>query len=345
MANKRTTIVDVAERAGVSKATVSAVINDKETVKDSTRQDVLTAINELNYRPSASARRQFRSDTRRSIGVIIKEADNPYYAEVIEGIRAHTSEKEYSLLTASSEGSYDAEKRIVELFTAQEVDGLIITPVLDDQADLSHIFDLKRRNVPFVLLEEVRGIQANLVDIDNVAASRKAAKHLMDGGHKRIVHFAGPRYSMHSEERVQGVRQAYSESHLVFSNQLIIEAGARLQDGYQTGLDYFEDLNAKERPTAVTCYNDLVAVGLLRALRELGLRVPEDISVIGCDDLEITKYVSPPLTSIRSPKEEMGQYAADLLLRQMESPRKASLEKEYLHADLVIRGSTAPLSS
>lgn len=344
MAGKHTTIVDVADRAGVSKATVSAVLNDKGTVKNSTRKEVLTAIEELNYRPSASARRQFRSDENQSIGLVIKEADNPYYADVTEGIRNFATEKGYTLLTASSEGVYKAEKRIVELYTAQEVDGLIITPVLDEEADLSHIFELKRRNVPFVLLEEVRGLQASLIDIDNVAASRNAVKYLIDGGHERIVHFAGPRYSMHSEERVQGVRQAFSESHLIFSNDLVIEAGARLEDGYRMGLEHFEGLGTDERPTAVTCYNDLVAVGLLRALYDLGLRVPEDVSVIGCDNLEMTKYLSTPLSTIRSPKAEMGHRAAELLIHQMEAEGPPTLEKEFLEADLVIRDSTKPLS-
>lgn len=344
MAGKQTTIVDVADRAGVSKATVSAVLNDKGTVKNSTRKEVLTAIEELNYRPSASARRQFRSDENRSIGVIIKEADNPYYAAVTDGIRNFATERGYTLLTASSEGVYEAEKRIVELYTAQEVDGLIITPVLDEEADLSHIFELKRRNVPFVLLEEVRGLQANLIDIDNVAASRSAVKHLIEGGHERIAHFAGPRYSMHSEERLQGFRQAFSESHLIFSNDLIIEAGARLDDGYTTGREYFENLSEEDRPTAVTCYNDLVAIGLLRALKDLDLQVPEEVSVIGCDNLEITKYLSTPLSTIRSPKVEMGHRAAELLIHQMEADGRPSVEKEYLEANLVVRDTTAPLT-
>lgn len=341
MSKQNITISDVADRADVSKATVSAVINDKDTVRNSTRKRVLRAIEDLNYRPSESARRRFRSDLDRSIGIVIKEDDNPYYAEIIAGARDLATEKGYTLLVASSEGSYDAEKRIVDLLTSKEVDGLIITPSLDAQADLSHIFDLKRRNVPFVLLEEVRGVQANLVDIDNVAASHKAVKYLIEHGHERIAHFAGPSYSMHSEERIQGVRQAYSESHLVFNRELIVEAGAHLNDGYQSGLAYFKALDPERYPTAITCYNDLVATGLLRALRELGLRIPDDVSIIGCDDLEISEYLSVPLSSIRSPKFEMGRCATEILIRNIEASRVPPLEKEYLEAELVLRASTA----
>ncbi len=138
---KNPTIADVAKRADVSKATVSAVLNDKDTVKDSTRRRVLRSIEALNYRPSASARRRFRAGTSQSIGLIIKETENPYYAEVTAGVRDFAEEKGYTILVASSEGSYDAEQRIVDLLAAKDVDGLIITPVLDSKADLSHIFE------------------------------------------------------------------------------------------------------------------------------------------------------------------------------------------------------------
>lgn len=337
------TISDVADRAGVSKATVSAVINNKGTTKNSTRRKVLDAIDDLNYRPSASAQRRFQSSTGRSIGLVVKEADNPYYAEVIAGIRPLAQENDYTLVVASSEGSYDAEKQIVELFTSKDIDGLIITPVLDRQTDLSHIFELKRRNIPFVLLEEVRGVQANLVDVDSIMAFRNAVKYLIDHGHERIVHFAGPDYSAHSEERIEGVRRAFSESELVFSEDIVIPAGAHLEDGYEAGLKYFKNREAFDRPTAVTCYNDLVAIGLFRALMDLDIGVPNDVSIIGCDDLELLKYLPIRLSSIHSPKFDMGQKAADMLIQQVEASKVLPLEKSYLEAELVIRDSVRSL--
>ena len=338
---KNPTITDVAERAEVSKATVSAVINDKDTVKDSTRQRVLRSIQALNYRPSASARRRFRQGKSKSIGLVIKEAENPYYAEVAAGARAFARENGYTILVSSSEGSYDAEQRIVDLLAGQDVSGLMVTPVQGRQTDLSHIFELKRRNVPFVLLEEVRGVQASLVDVDNVASSKMAAGHLIERGHERIAHFAGPAYSMHSQERLEGVRRAFSETRLAFSADLVVEAGAHLEGGYETGRAYFEGLSEQERPTAVTCYNDLVALGLLRALSELGLRVPEDVSVIGHDDLKLLEYLPLGLTSVRMPKFEMGRRAAKMLARQMEAQKQLDPEKVYLDAELVHRSSVA----
>ncbi len=196
--------------------------------------------------------------------------DNPYYGEVVTGARAAAAEAGYTLLVTSSEGEYEAERRAVELLQAKEVDGLIVTPVLDGAADLSHLFELKRRNFPFVLLEEIRGVPASLVDVDNVEASRKAVEFLIGQGHSRIAHFAGPAYSTHSQQRVDGVRHACSGSHVILTAEDIVPAGAHMEDGYRAGLAYFRDRARGDRPTAVTCYNDLVALGLCRALARAG---------------------------------------------------------------------------
>ncbi|HEX6559041.1 MAG TPA: LacI family DNA-binding transcriptional regulator [Longimicrobiales bacterium] len=342
MAGRRT-IQDVADLAGVSKATVSAVLNEKGTVKESTRAEVLDAMRRLNYRPRPSARRRGGDGGGRSVGFVQRDQGNPYYSEIITGAESYLRERGYILLVAASDGDFKAEQRIIDLFTAKDVDGILLTPVLDNETDLSHIFDLKRRNIRFVLLEEIRGIQANLVDVDTVEGAKAAARHLIDLGHVRLVHFAGPQYSLHSEERIDGMRAAYSESRLVFSDDLVIRAGDSLEAGYRTGLRYFSTLSADDRPTAVTCYNDLVALGLCRALEELGLRVPQDISVVGFDDLKLIDYLpsASRLTSVRVPKLEVGRTAAEILHRDIESDEPSGVSKVYLHAQLVIRETTA----
>ena len=343
----RPTIQDVADLAGVSKATVSAVLNDKGTVKETTRSDVLDAIRQLNYRPRPAARRRLVTEGLRSVGFVLREIANPYYAEIITGAESYLRERGYITLVAASEGDFKAEQRIINLFTLKDVDGILLTPVLDNETDLSHIFDLKRRNVSFVLLEEIRGIQANLVDVDNVEGAKSAARHLIELGHVHIVHFAGPEYSLHSEERVDGVRSAYSESQLVFSGKLVVPAGDSLEDGYRTGVRYFRERPPNDRPTAVTCYNDLVALGLCHALEELGLRVPEDVSVIGYDDLQIIDYLSSAsrLTSVRVPKFQVGRTAAEILHQEIEGTGAARPRKVYLNAELIVRETTAPPSS
>jgi len=339
MPGTRSTISDVATRAGVSKATVSAVLNDTGAVSDATRDRVLAAIELLNYRPTQPPRRTARR--HRSIAVLIKEHDNPYYAEVVAGVRAHAEGLGYTLLVVSSEGAYDVERRAVELLRDKDVDGLIVTPVFDEHADLSHFFELKRRNFPLVLLEQIRGLRSSLVDVDNVEASRKAVEHLIALGHTRIVHLAGPDYSMHSHERAEGVRRAYSGTRHIFTDDVIVPTGAHLADGYRAGLALFGAAAGADRPTAVTCYNDLVAVGLLRALAELGLRVPHDVSVVGFDDLPLCEYLPVPLTTVQVPKFKMGESAAQLLVRHIESRQAVAPQKISLTATLVVRGSTA----
>jgi LacI family transcriptional regulator/LacI family repressor for deo operon, udp, cdd, tsx, nupC, and nupG len=230
----------------------------------------------------------------------------------------------------------------VELLRDKDVDGLIAAPVMDEHADLSHFFELKRRNFPFVFLEGVRGVPASLVDLENVSASQKAVEYLFGLGHRRIAHFAGPAYSTHSQERVAGVHRAYSSSNLVFSPDDIVQAGAHFEDGHRCGHALFQERTESDRPTAVTCYNDLVAMGLCKALSELGIRCPEDVSVVGFDDIKFCENLAVPLTTIRVPKFEMGNLAAQMLIRHIESKQAVTPRKVYLDATLVVRSSTAP---
>ena len=333
---KDATITDVAERADVSKSTVSAVINDRDVVKDTTRKRVLDAIQELNYRPRRSSGRA----SGKNIGFVIKEAENPYYAETLVGIQEAAAKEGYLTFASSSERDFETEKQIIDQFSSQNLDGIIIAPILNNKTDLSHIFELKRYNIPFVLLEKLRGIQAHLVDIDNVEASSEAAGHLIELGHERIVHFAGPTYSKHTQERIDGVQRAFSQSRFAIGGDAVVHSGDAFDDGYEQGLDYFQDWNGT--PTAATCYNDLVALGLMKALEELDLKVPEDVSVVGFDNLNMLDYYSIPLTTVNVPKHEMGRRATELLLRQIESGETGTHKQVTLDADLVHRSSTAP---
>ena len=341
MPDRRPTIDDVARGAGVSKATVSAVLNDKGTVGHATRDRVIAVINQLNYRPSNPGSRA--RPRHRCIGLVIKEIDNPYYMEIAAGIGAFCRRQGYSVLVGSSEGDPAAEREMIDLLCEQGADGLVITPVMNADTDLSHLFELKRRNYPFVLLEQIRGVRASLVDVENVDASRRAVEFLIEQGHTRIVHLAGPTYSMHSEERMDGVRRAFSHSSLTIGEEAIIPAGAHLEDGYRAGLAYFRDLAPADRPTGVTCYNDLVALGLCRALGELGISVPGDVSVVGFDDLAMIPYMGVALTTVHVPKVEMGERATEMLIRIIEARKAQPPERVTFDGNLVVRDSTRRL--
>ncbi len=351
---KRVTVLDVAEAAGVSAGTVSAVINARDSVRDSTRRQVLDAIGKLNYelpRSSPLTLLGSRGDgspslnggVTRSVGVIVKEVDNPFYADIMLGVREAFAAEEADLFLGTSEGSFEEEGRLIKAFRERQADGVIVAPVLDEHVDLSHLFLLKRTGYPFVLLGDVRGLQAASVTVDNVRAEKMAVRHLIEGGHERILHISGPPYSQHSRDRISGVKEAFSESPLQFHDDVVASGGARLEDGYRVALEVFG--RGGPLPTAVTCFNDLVAVGALRALAELGLSVPGDVSVIGYDDIQMSAYLPVPLTTVRVPKREMGRRAAGLLSRQLSGDADAASERVVLAAELVERSSVRPLNA
>jgi LacI family transcriptional regulator len=348
---RRVTINDVARSAGVSVGTVSAVINSRASVAERTRRRVLDVIDKLGYEPASSAQalasgRKNGDVGKRSIGIISKEASNPFYVEVIHGAQSYLSDRGYLLYSAASEWNYEHEGFLLESFRSRMFSGAIVAPVINEEADLSHLFMLRRMNFPFVLLDNVTGLQANTVFIDSVKASRIAVDYLQSIGHQHIIHFSGPGFTVnHGRDRIAGFRQAFESSSARFEDRFIVEAGSTLEDGYATGLRYFGAIDRTEMPTAVTCFNDRVAIGLLKALHELGLRVPEDISVVGYDDIDIAAFASVPLTTIRNPKQELGRRAAELLVGHLESAGRPPVEKVALDVELIVRNSTQALET
>jgi len=339
----KTTIDDVARRAGVSKGTVSAVINDKNTVKSETRRAVLGAMKELNYRPRASARNLKSKSTEYSIGLLIRELDNPFYTAVALGVIEYASSKGHLVLIASSEGNHVYEENVTRSFSSKNIEGAIIAPVLEGTAEIEHLFRLKMINFPFVLLEKVKGIQANVVSIDNIKAMKKAVKYLIDNGHSKIVHFAGPKHASHTYERIDGFHRAYSESHFAFNSDMIIPTGAHFEDGHQKCLEYFHGRPRENYPTAIVCYNDLVALGVMAALNEMNIKVPDDISILGNDDIPFSRNVPVQLTTIRAPMVELGRKAAEILIRHIESPKSLPIENVVFDAEFIVRESTKAL--
>lgn len=346
---KGVTISDVAEKAGVSTGTVSAVINGKPSVRKETREHVLSTIDILGYEPSrvaqdlGSGNSIEKTDTD-TAGIIVKEIDNPFYSEVIRGARDRIEEEGYKLFIGTSKGEYEEEGDLLKTFRDRQLEGAVIAPVVHEHADLSHLFLLQRANFPFVLLEAVQGLVVDVVSIDNEEAGRRAVAHLLETGHERIIHFAGPPYTQHTRDRIRGVRTAFSESNSYFSDDIVVEAGPRMEGGYEAAKAVFEGKKYDDIPTGVTCFNDLVAIGVMRALAEIGLSVPDDVSVVGCDDIRPAEYLSTPLTTVHAPKYEMGKKAAEMLLRKLKpsADKQSDPRRVYLESELVLRESTAP---
>jgi LacI family transcriptional regulator len=342
---KKITIVDVANKAGVSKGTVSAVINTKNTVDPSTREHILEVMKNLNFRPKGVARNLKNGLQDKSIGIIIKDLNYPFYTSVAAGVKEYASSKGYSVIITSSDDDHECEKKLSHLFSAKDIKGMIIAPVVEGTAEIDHLFKLKMINYPFVLLEAVKGIQANVVAIDNKKAIKMAVRYLMESGHRKIIHFAGPPQSSHTQERIQGFRHAFSESTLVFRDDMIVSIGSHYEESFNKTIDYFKNKNREDYPTAIVCFNDQQALAVMTALKELNIRVPDDISIIGNDDIYYAKTYPVPLTTIRAPQHEIGRRAAEILIRNIESSAALQTEQVVLETEFIIRKSTKVLNA
>lgn len=340
---KEITIEDIAKSAGVSKGTVSAVLNEKKNVKRSTRENILQIMKTLNYRPKGFARNLKIGDPGKCIGMIVKDLNYPFFTSIAEGVKEYANMKDYSLLIASSDYNHENERKLMNLFIEKDIRGAIIAPIIESNSEIDHLFKLKMLNYPFVLLADVKGIASNVVEIDNIRAIKKAVEYLINNGHKKIVHFAGPQESAHTNERIDGFHHAFSESPLAFRKEMIVPIGAHTKGSYEKTIKYFGSIQQKDYPTAIVCFNDLQALAVMTALRDMKIKVPKDISIIGNDDIHYAETYSVPLTTIRSPQKEIGIKAAEMLIRNIESSTPIPIERIMLDTELIIRKSTKKL--
>jgi len=341
---KKITIEDVAKKADVSIGTVSAVINAKNTVKPATRDHILRIMKEMNFRPKGMARNLKSNHQEKSIGIIIKDLNYPFYTSIASGVNEYASEKGYSVIVSSSDNDHECEKKFSHLFSTKDIKGVIIAPIVEGESEIEHLFKLKMINYPFVLLEDVKGIQANVVAVDNIKAIKKAVKYLIENGHSKIVHFAGPPHSSHTQERIEGFRHAFSESTLVFNKEMIVSIGSHQEVSYKKTIEYFNKRGRNNYPTAIVCFNDLQALTVMTALKDLQIKVPDDISIIGNDDVSYAKIYPVPLTTIRAPQNEIGKKAAEILIRNIESSTLLPTERIILDTEFIIRESTKVLN-
>ena len=342
---KKITIDDIAKRARVSKGTVSAVINARSSVKQATRDHILEVMKESNYHPKGIAKNLKFANQEKSIGLIIKDLTYPFYASISKGVSEYAENKGYSVVVSSSNDNHESEIKLTRLFSSKDIKGVIIAPVVEGMAEIEHLFKLKMINYPFVLLEDVKGIQANVVAVDNVKAIKRAVAYLINSGHTKIVHFAGPPQSSHTQERIEGFRHAFSESPLIFNNDMIVAIGSHYEETLWKTKEYFKHKNRNDYPTAIVCFNDQQALTVMTALKDLTIRVPDDISIIGNDDIYYAKIFPIPLTTIRAPQQEIGKQAAEILIRNIESNTLLPIERVVLETEFIIRESSKVLNT
>jgi LacI family transcriptional regulator len=328
---------DVAERAGVSVTTVSHVINETRPVSDKLRERVLAAMDELGYQPNRLARSLRRGHTH-TIGMIVPDSTNPFFAEVARGVEDTSFEQGYSVILCNSDGNLDKEVFYTNVLAERRVDGILFVAA---GISTEQIRDLQARRMPVVVVDrEIPDVAVDSVLTDNARGGELATRYLMDLGHRCIGCVTGPSGVTPSAERVTGYRQALDESGIPVDEVLIVKGDFQYESGHQAACQL---LSMDNPPTAIFACNDLMAVGALSAAAEMGRRIPADLSVVGFDDVSLASFANPPLTTILQPKHEMGVIAATMLLERMHEPEMPP-RRRMLDTSLLVRRSTAPLS-
>lgn len=335
--SERPKIKDIAERAGVSVATVSRALSGSSLVTDETRKRINALARELNYRPNVSAR---NLRTRRSMSVllVVRDVGNPFYLEILKGVEATAREAGYAVLMGNTENDPDREVEYFNMLRDGHADGMILMtgklppPEPGESADLSHL--------PVVIaLEMIEGSGFPHVQIDNVAAAEAAVDHLIALGHRRIAHIAGPLPEVMALHRRDGYRAAMKAAGLAVPEGYEVRGDYLLESGEACASDLFA---LPEPPTAIFAANDEMAYGAIHALRRLGRDVPGDVSVVGFDDLYLSKAFYPPLTTVSQPRADIGRTAMSQLLNVLSDGDVAAEPAIVLPTTLNIRGSTAP---
>ncbi|MGD0036341.1 MAG: LacI family DNA-binding transcriptional regulator [Bacteroidota bacterium] len=334
----RITISDIAKLANVSKSAVSIVLNNKTGVSEKTRKKILDTIKKHKYYPDQIAQSLAARETK-SIGLIIKEIDNPYFSKLMKGVYDACSKLGYSVLLGSSELSAEKESEIINALLNKRVDGLIISPLQSEESNFTYLANLLDDHYPVVVLGEVKNYSTSRVDIDNIKAAFDAVSYLIKLGHRRIAHFAGPGHSGHGQKRLEGYKQALIDNNIPINKKYILSVEPYTLSGFKAGIELFS--KNCELPSAVFCYNDLVAIGLINALLELKIRVPEKVSVVGFDNIDFSKFVKIPLTTIQMPAYEIGETAATLIINQITNSSALLNENIILEHKLIERNSCA----
>ncbi|GCE50168.1 LacI family transcriptional regulator [Thermosporothrix hazakensis] len=334
------TIEDIARLAGVSRSTVSRVLNNHPNVRSGVREHVLNIINENGYTPQAAARHLVTQRTR-IIGVVFPRSDsfmlaNPIFASIGQGIGQVCAQRGYMAMLSLSLRDMD-QQMMLNMLRSRHFDGI----VLITSAQHDHIPGfLKQAEIPYTRIGyDPSQDDPYYVAIDEVEGAYKAVKHLISLGHRRIAMITGPSWESVSPARHRGYQNALAEAGIPYDPELVREGDWLHTSGYDATLQF---LCMKEVPTALFCSSDMMAAGALQALYEQGIKVPQEMAVVGFDDVPQTRIIIPPLTTIRQPTVEMGRIATEMLIDQLEG-KKCEQSHVILPTTLVVRQSCGAL--
>ncbi len=330
-------IKDIARLADVSVATVSHVINKNKYVSEELKERVEKVITENNYKPNLLAG-SLRKNKSGTIGLVVPDSSNMITAEIGEKVERLIHKNKYNIIICNSSFERKKENENLQLLISKRVDGIIIMP---EETDSSEIEAVQESQIPIVVIErEIEGAVVDTVLVDSFKAGYESAKHLIDLGHRRIGFIDRKFEKSHSIKRKDGYKKALQESGLSFDEKLVTKGGFTCESGFEAA-NYLMDL---ENPvTAILANGDLEALGVYKALSRMNMSIPEDVSVIGFDDMELCRYMTPSLTTIHFPVDEMVAKVIKLLMAKVNRPHIEKIKTEIVEPYLVVRESTGPV--
>lgn len=326
------TMKDVAELAGVSTATVSRVLTGKTNVSPELRARVLKAVEELDYQPSRVAR-SLRVRTTQIIGLIISDIRNPFFTSVVRGVEDVAYANGYTLILCNSDEDPAKERLYIDVMRAERVAGIIISPTSETNEYYKLLLE---SGISIVSMDRrMRGLEVDTVVVNNVEGAYQAVSHLIKLGHKRIGLIGGPTMITTGRERQEGYEKALKEHGLAVTPGLIKVGDFKQESGYQRANEFLE---VEDPPTALFVANNLMTLGALNAIHERGLKIPQDIAIVGFDDMPWAPSLEPPLTVIAQPTYELGRAAAEALLGRI-TDRDRPVREVKLATTLIVRKS------
>jgi LacI family transcriptional regulator len=335
--NTSLTLEGIARLAGVSRSTVSRVVNNQPSVRDQVRERVWEVIHETGYQPHAAARSLVTRRTR-IVGVLIPEAvttlfTDPFFSHLLCGITQTCNSQQYHLMLSLFNDPVGPEEMYRRVVHSGHLDGVVVASTRVDDPLIGRLL---QDSVPFVMVGRHPDERISYVDIDNIAAARIAVEYLIGLGHQRIATITGPLSMTSGQDRLAGYRQALAAHQLAVDEALIVEGDFTEASGLAAARDLLT-----RSVTAIFAANDIMAVAALKVIREAGLRVPQDVAIVGFDDIPLATAVEPALTTVRQPIHDLGSMAADLLLNLLENPpeTQAPAHRIILPAELIVRGS------
>ncbi len=335
---KRPTQSDVARLAGVSRATVSYVLNrqteGRVPISEDTRRRVLEAARQLEYEPDARAQ-SLRSGSTKTIGMLIPDMQNPHFWQIVDGVAQAARKAGYELLLSSSNLDRKQEEDSLKTLLRRRVDGLILSVTFTTVAQ-QMLDQMAERSMPIVMTGYSQDAAFDCIGSSYSNSTKEVMAHLLGLGHKRIAFIHGVASLRRGQDRLQPYEESLREAGLPFDDSLLVHCGPSIQEGYEAARRL---LAQPSPPTALIVINDLLAMGALRAAADLRLRVPQDLSLVSYDDIPMANYLTPRLTTVSADAEAIGRGAVELLLQRLQD-RERSPQSVYVPARLTIREST-----